>query len=227
MRKRRVITGSEGLIGKGLVSHFSALYEVISLDLSLGNDLSDEAFVEKWFRENSGLYGMIVCHARNPIPVKSSKKIEPTDISLADVRRYFEVNTISAFSVCQHFIKNNKKGVIVNLSSVYGALSPRHEIYKDFVKPIGYSMSKASIVIMSKYLATYYAPDIRVNTVVLGGVADSKQDLNFVKEYSLHTPAGRLMNLEEVTSVFDFLLSEKSSYITGSELYVDGGWTAW
>src|SRR3989344_164866 len=227
MKKKLVITGSEGLIGKKLAAHFKDTYEVLPLDRTLGHDLSDEDFVKKWFGEHTGLYGMIVCHAYNPVPTKDSKKIEPTDVPLSEVRDSLDVNAVSAFSVCRNFIKNNPKGSIINISSLYAAVSPKHHIYKDFVKHIGYSMSKASVVIMSKYLATYYAPDIRVNTVVFGGVEDPKQDAGFVKKYNAETPMKRMMRLEETISVFEFLLDERSSYVTGTEVYVDGGWTAW
>jgi len=80
---------------------------------------------------------------------------------------------------------------------------------------------------MSKYLATYYAPDFRVNTVVLGGVFDKDIDSEFVRRYSENVPIGRMMNLTEITPVFDFLLDERSGYVTGSEFVVDGGWTSW
>ncbi len=227
MKKRLVITGSEGLIGKRLVEHFKDAYEVLPLDRTLGHDLSDEVFVAKWFGEHADLYGMIVCHAYNPVPTVGAKKIEPTDVPLSEVRDYMEVNAISVFSVCRQFIKNNPKGSIVNVSSIYGVASPKHAIYKDFVKHIGYSMSKASVIIMSKYLAAYYAPAVRVNTVVFGGIADPKQDPEFVSQYSANTPIKRMMHLDETISAFEFLLNEKSSYVTGTEIYVDGGWTAW
>lgn len=226
-KKRLLITGSEGLIGRRLVAHFKKEYEILKLDIALGHNLADAEFVEKWFSKNKNIYGMIVCHAYNPVPAKNTKKIEPLDISLKEMRDYFEVNTISAFDVCRNFIRHNKEGVIINISSLYGSVSPKHHIYKDFVKPIAYGMSKAAVVNMSKYLATYYAPNFRVNTVVFGGVADPKQDPHFVATYSSHTPLKRLMHIDETISIFEFLLHEKSTYVTGSEFYVDGGWTAW
>ena len=79
---------------------------------------------------------------------------------------------------------------------------------------------------LSKYLATYYK-NFNINTVVLGGVRDERQEDEFVKNYSSNTPAGRLMNINEVPPVFDFLLNEKSTYVTGTEIEVDGGWNAW
>ncbi|HYC34333.1 MAG TPA: SDR family oxidoreductase [Candidatus Paceibacterota bacterium] len=226
-KKKLVITGSEGLIGKKLAEHFKKEYEIVKLDLSLGHNLTDAEFVEEWFRKNKNLYGMILAHAYNPVPTKRTKKTEPIDISLKELKDYFEVNTISAFDVCRNFIKHNKKGVIINISSLYGARSPKHGIYKNFAKHIAYGMSKAALVNMSKYLATYYAPDIRVNTVVFGGVREPSQDTHFVSKYSEHTPMKRLMHIDETISIFEFLLHEKSTYVTGAEFYVDGGWTAW
>ena len=88
-------------------------------------------------------------------------------------------------------------------------------------------MSKSALVLMSKYLATYYAPNFRINTVILGGVHDDKFHPDFYTNYSKNVPMGRQMHIDETTSVFDFLLDEKSSYVTGTELTIDGGWTAW
>jgi len=224
---RLVITGSEGLIGRELARHFAESFTILKLDLALGHDLTDEAFVSQWFAENRDLYGMIVAHAFNPVPTPDAIKIEPTDVTLGEIRGYFEVNTVSAFNICRHFIANNKGGTIVNISSLYSVQSPRHDIYQNFVKPIGYSLSKAAVVAMGKYLATYYAPDFRINTVILGGVADPKQDRTFVSNYSQNVPMKRLMRSDEVISVFDFLLDHRSSYVTGSEVFVDGGWTSW
>jgi NAD(P)-dependent dehydrogenase (short-subunit alcohol dehydrogenase family) len=227
MKKKLVITGSEGLIGRKLVEYFKNEYEVLKLDLSLGHNLADSTFVEKWFAKNQDLYGMIVCHAYNPVPKKDTKKVEPIDIPLGELRDYLEVNVVSAFDVCRNFIKHNKKGTIVNVSSIYGDVSPKHFIYKDFTKHVGYPISKAGVAMMSRYLATYYAPDIRVNSVMFGGISDPKQDPHFVSAYNANVPFGRLMNVEETISAFEFLLDEKSSYVSGTEIFVDGGWTAW
>ncbi|HEY4512253.1 MAG TPA: SDR family oxidoreductase [Candidatus Paceibacterota bacterium] len=226
-KKRLVITGSEGLIGQKLVEHFKDDYEVIPLDIRLGHDLSNEKFVADWFTKNKDLYGMIVCHAYNSVPAKDAKKVEPVDIPLKELRDYLEVNVVSVFDVCRNFIRNNKNGVIVNVGSIYGAVSPKHHLYKNFTKHIGYPISKAAVAMLSKYLATYYATNIRVNTVMFGGISDPKQDPNFVKEYNANVPFKRLMRPDEAVSVFEFLLDERSSYVTGAEFFVDGGWTAW
>ena len=224
--KKVVITGGEGLIGTKLKEYFKDKFEILSLDISLGHDLTNENFVKRFFKENKNLYGLIVLHAYNPLPLKNTTKIEPVDFELNEIKDYLNVNVVSAFDVCRNFIKNNKKGKIVNVSSLYGEVAPKHHIYDNFTKHIGYSLSKSSVVMMTKYLATYY-PKFNINTVILGGVYQEEFDKNFVKKYNENTPIKRMMDVNEVTSCFDFLLKEESSYITGTEIKVDGGWTAW
>ena len=224
--KKIVITGGEGLIGTQLKKYFKDKFEVISLDISLGHDLTDHSFVEDFFNNTKNLYGLILLHAYNPLPLKETNKIEPIDFELIELKDYMNVNVISAFDVCRNFIKNNKKGKIINVSSLYGEVAPKHHIYNNFTKHIGYSLSKSSIIMMTKYLATYY-PNFNINTVILGGVYQKEFDTDFVKKYSQNTPKNRMMDVSEVTSCFEFLLKEESSYVTGTEIKVDGGWTAW
>ena len=80
---------------------------------------------------------------------------------------------------------------------------------------------------MSKYLATYWGEnEIRVNNVVLGGILNNQDEI-FIKNYSKNVPLGRMANIEESIEPILFLLSDSSTYITGTDLIVDGGWTAW
>jgi len=224
--KKVLITGSEGLIGTKLKEVLGHKYDIVGLDLKNDHDLTNEAFVEDWFKNNK-LDGMILCHAFNPIPFEDSTKKEPHDEDLNDIRNYLEVNVTSVFNLCRNFIKNNSSGNIINVSSVYGVNSPKHHIYNNFTKPIGYSLSKSSIIAMTKYLACYYAPKYRFNTVVLGGVYDSRFESSFVEKYSDNSPFGRFMDVDEVPGIFDFLLGDESSYATGAAFTIDGGWTAW
>ena len=225
--KKLLITGSEGLIGSKLKEYFSDIFNVHCLDISLGHDLTDEKFVKEYFENTANtFFGIIILHAYNPVPVKNSNKVEPIDVPLSEIKDYFNVNVISAFDVCRNFIKNNTSGKIINVSSLYGEVAPKHHIYNNFTKHIGYGLSKSSIVMMTKYLATYY-PDYNINTVILGGVYQEGLDDKFLSGYNSNTPKKRMMNINEVTSCFDFLLNENSSYVTGTEIKVDGGWTAW
>ena len=146
-----------------------------------------------------------------------------------------EVNLKSIFLCCQVFgglmVENNIAGSIINISSHYGVISPDQRIYDyrkdDFNKPISYSTSKSGILNLTRYLSTYWGGNnIRVNTLTLGGVEDN-QDKEFITNYSKKVPLGRMANEKEYFGAIQFLISSASSYMTGANLVLDGGWTAW
>ena len=99
-------------------------------------------------------------------------------------------------------------------------------MYEKFHKDIGYGVSKAGVLNLTKYLAVHLAPNIRVNSIVPGGIKLS-QDKKFIKKYSELTPMNRMMNKKELNGLVDFLCSKESSYVTGSTITADGGYTAW
>ena len=126
-----------------------------------------------------------------------------------------------------------KGGSIINVSSIYGEISPDQRIYVrkrkkgTFIKPISYCVSKGAIPSLTKYLATYWAKkNVRVNTVTFGGVFNN-QDKEFVRNYSSRVPMGRMARRDEYNGAILFLASDASSYMTGANLVIDGGYTAW
>jgi len=162
-----------------------------------------------------------------------------------DWEEYFDVDLSGTMLVTQNaipFMQKNGGGSIINISSTYGILSPDQRLYKFFnaklsqkekkmgikiEKPIGYSISKSGILNLTRFLATKFAQDnIRVNTLTLGGVYDNNP-IEFVKLYEERTPIGRMANKKEYAGPLLFLASNMSSYMTGSNLIVDGGWSAW
>lgn len=225
MKQKIVITGSEGYLGTEITKFFKKKYKIHKLDLSLGHDLTDETFVKEWFSKNHADY-LINCFAVNDNISKNRKKTTLFDFSLELFQDYLNVNLISLFSVCREFAKNNKKSSIVNFSSIYGSLSPNPSLYDKFHKDIGYSVSKAGVINMTKYLAVHLAPKIRVNCIVPGGVSQN-QDKLFKKKYSKLTPMNRMMEKTELNGILDFLCSEKSNYMTGSIIFIDGGYSVW
>lgn len=147
------------------------------------------------------------------------------------------VNLKGMFLSCQvigDFMSKHGGGSIINISSIYGNVSPDQRIYRyrakngrPFFKPISYAVSKAGVLNLSRYLATYWAQsNVRVNTLSLGGVFN-KQDREFLREYSLRVPLGRMAREDEYNGAILFLSSDASSYMTGANLIIDGGFTAW
>lgn len=155
-------------------------------------------------------------------------------------REVVDVNLIGTFLMCQavgaRMVAANKGGSIINIGSIYGMLSPIQDIYKykeertgiPFIKPVAYSAAKSGIYNLTRYLATYWGKKgIRVNTLTPAGVWRDTQDETFIANFTARMPMGRMSRENEYNGSLIFLASDASSFMTGSNLVVDGGWTAW
>ena len=150
--------------------------------------------------------------------------------------KVLDVNLKGIFLSCQIIggeMAKNKRGSIINISSIYGVVSPDQSLYEyrrakgeDFYKPVAYSASKSGIINLTKYLAVYWAQKgVRVNTLTIAGVLNN-QDEEFLSQYNGRIPIGRMANQDEYNGAVIFLSSSASQYMTGSNLIIDGGWTA-
>jgi 2-deoxy-D-gluconate 3-dehydrogenase len=150
-------------------------------------------------------------------------------------QRSLDVNLSGAFLCAQAAVRHmlgQGRGVIINICSTYGLVGPDQRIYQregqpPTFKPVDYTVTKAGILGLTKYLATAYgARGIRCNALSPGGV-QHEQDQQFVQAYSARTVLGRMAQPHELNAALLFLASDASSYMTGANLVVDGGWTAW
>jgi len=159
------------------------------------------------------------------------------DYPLALWQKGLEINLTGMFLCSQAVARpmlSQGRGVIVNVSSTYGMVGPDQRLYEpdDATqpgrwKPAIYSVTKSAVLGLTRYLATYWAgKNIRVNVLTPGGVYHN-HDPGFVKRYSYRTPLGRMATPSEYCGALLFLVSDASSYMTGANLVVDGGWTAW
>ncbi|MPM13476.1 NAD-dependent glycerol dehydrogenase [bioreactor metagenome] len=155
-------------------------------------------------------------------------------------REVVDVNLVGTFLTCQavgaRMVKAGKGGSIINVGSIYGMVSPVQDIYAykkeltgvPFIKPVAYSAAKSGVYNLTRYLATYWGKQgIRVNTFTPSGVWRDTQDEYFQANYCAHIPIGRMAQENEYNGAIVFLASDASKYMTGSNLVMDGGWTAW
>ena len=159
------------------------------------------------------------------------------DYSLKTWREVMSVNIDGLFLVAQAVGKQMKKqggGSIIQTSSIYGVVAPDQRIYEGseyngraINTPAVYSASKAAVNGLTSYLSTYWASSkIRVNSLTPGGIA-SGQNSEFNKKYSNRVPLGRMGEASELVGALIYLASDASSYVTGQNLIVDGGLSAW
>lgn len=158
------------------------------------------------------------------------------DYPLESWQAALDVNLTGMFLCCQAALKpmlaRGKKGSIINICSTYGLVAPDQRIYQragqqKSYKPVYYSVTKAGVLGLTRYLATYYAgTEIRVNALSPGGIFNDHDEV-FLQAYSARTVMGRMATKDEMNGALLFLASDASSYMTGSNLVVDGGWTSW
>jgi NAD(P)-dependent dehydrogenase (short-subunit alcohol dehydrogenase family) len=154
------------------------------------------------------------------------------EFPLEDWNQVLEVNLTGTFLGCQvvgrHMLERSS-GSIINFASLYGVVSPHHRMYPDtgIYQPVAYSVSKAGVLALTRYLATLWADrGVRVNAITPGGVFNAHPE-TFASRYARLSPMGRMAHESEMRGAVIYLASAASAYCTGHNLVVDGGWTAW
>ena len=253
--KTVVLTGAAGVIGTQVVLAFvEAGAKVCAIDRNaallkqkLGPehgalmhgpaDVSNQDALLKSRKALEAKWGPADALINNAV-TRSANYFEPFET--ADLKEWNEVmavNLAGAMLACQVFgsaMAERARGSIVNALSVYGMVGPDQRIYegsqhlgKPVNSPAVYGASKAGLWGLTRYLATYWGRQgVRVNAVSMGAVS-SGQDEKFTSNYVRQVPLGRMAEAADIAAAMRYLASDASKYVTGHNLVVDGGWTAW
>lgn len=151
--------------------------------------------------------------------------------SVVTWRRALEVNLTSVFGLVQAFtpeLRRSGHGSVITVGSIYGEVGVDLRMYGNtgMGSPAAYAASKGGLVQLTRWMSTVLAPEIRVNAVSPGGVARGQAE-EFVREYTDRVPLRRLAVEQDVKGPIAFLATDAAAYITGQNVMVDGGWTAW
>jgi NAD(P)-dependent dehydrogenase (short-subunit alcohol dehydrogenase family) len=241
-----IVTGGAGQLGREIVAGLEARgARVAVFDLQTDRhrvDVTDRAALEQATDEVTSEWStphiLVNAAALDSPPDAPPEEVGPLEsYPEASFDEVMDVNVKGTFLACQVVgarMAAEGRGSIVNISSVYGMLSPVQDLYAfrrqggdEFYKPVAYSVSKSALYNLTRYLATYWAKKgVRVNTLTLAGIAN-EQPQEFVDAYTARMPLGRMADVAEIVGPVVFLASDASSYVTGSNLVADGGWSAW
>ena len=216
-------------------------YQALGVQADVTNPESVRALVNKALKVYGRLDILVNSAALDPKfdPQALAARATPLgsfeDYPVDSWRQALDVNLTGLFLCCQAAVRpmlSQGKGVLINICSMYGLVGPDQRLYQrdgkqTSYKPVYYSVTKAGVLGLTNYLATYYAgKNIRANALTPGGVFNGHDEI-FLKAYSARAVMGRMANKDEMNGALLFLASDASSYMTGANLVVDGGWTAW
>jgi NAD(P)-dependent dehydrogenase (short-subunit alcohol dehydrogenase family) len=231
-----IVTGGSGLLGTALIKEIKRNKGIpINLDVSIENenefnifcDLTDYASIKMAVEKVKKTHGHLNGLVNNAYPKTKDWGVDFEELEgeSLDLNINWQLN--SHIMLSKYFILGNSNCSIINIASIYGSLGNDFNLYKgsNIIPPPAYSAIKGGIINFSRYLASKYAHlGIRVNSVSPGGIFDH-QDENFVKNYCEKVPSNRMGTPSDIAPAVVFLLSDKSSYITGQNLIIDGGYS--
>ena len=255
--RRALITGANGHIGKTIALTLAELGAELILVDRPGSDykkLKDK--IKNDFKVNVQTYNCDLAIDNNrKILISKIRKLGPpinilinnaafvgetnlegwvTDFEHQSVKTWrsaLEVNLTAAFSLIQGLtplLKKSEGANIINIGSTYGTWAPDYKLYEDtsMGNPAAYAASKGGLIQLTRWLATTLASSIRVNAISPGGIFRNQPE-KFVKKYNSKTPLARMATEDDIRGAITYLATDLSSYVTGQNLAVDGGWGVW
>lgn len=227
--RRVILTGASGQLGQQWMDGLPQI-QWIACDEKDGIDVRNSDQL-KALLETYGVPDGLVCAAA--IDAKpGTPGCGPFEaLSLEDWQQTLDVNLTGVMLCCQVFgtaMAQRRKGSIVLVSSIYGMAGPDQRRYEaGFVKPIAYSATKAALYGLARWLAVYWGPQgVRVNCVTFGSMDRPDYSSSFREAFTNDVPMGRFAWPGEFAGILEFLLSDASSYVTGANFVVDGGYLA-
>ena len=224
-----LLTGASGQIGKAIKKQLEEKYIVVTTDvegdvefLADLTQINDIRQLVANVLEKHGVIDVLINNAGIAVFTPMM------DRTWYEFDRVMKVNVYGTFFLTQEVLKTMDFGKIINIASIYGMVSPDERIYGESGRNSSevYGMSKASIIQLTKYLATHTPKDVTCNCVSPGGVFNYQEE-NFVKAYKERVPNHLMALDEEIARVVKFLCSGDAIYINGENIVVDGGYTIW
>lgn len=207
-------------------------YSISSDDIMIFSDISitDAKSIDNLLNKIMDKFSKIDCLINCAYPKTPDWSAKFEDIPMQSWQENIDCHLNGYFLMSQRTANRmilQKFGNIINFSSIYGIVGPNFNIYPDtMTMPAAYSAIKGGISNFTKYLASYLGKyNIRVNSICPGGIKDVQTEF-FITSYESIVPLRRMANVQDIIGPLLFLVSDLSSYITGTNLVVDGGWTA-
>jgi NAD(P)-dependent dehydrogenase (short-subunit alcohol dehydrogenase family) len=236
-----IVTGGSGLLGREMIRYLK-LHKATVLNADVINnnntgipfintDVTSEASVNNLFQVSIEKFGRIDGLVNNAYPRTEDWGARFEKIPSVSWKKNIDLQLNSVFYTCQqvlNYMQPKQSGSIVNIASIYGIVGPDFSIYEntEMTMPAAYAAIKGGLINFTRYLASYAGKyKVRVNCVSPGGIFDNQPD-SFVSNYEKKVPLHRMGTPADIAPAVAFLLSDESTYITGQNLVVDGGWTA-
>ncbi len=240
-----IVTGGNGLLGQEFIKEIISNNGIaIVADIEKKNvevnekkdffnlDITSKNSINTMIDVISKKYGKIDAIVNNAYPRNKNYGRKFEDVSYDDFCENINLHLGGYFLTCQqigNFFIKQSYGNIINISSIYGVIAPRFDVYegtkKEMTMPVEYAAIKSSLIHLTKYLAKYYKhKNIRSNSISPGGIYNN-QDEVFVKNYNKYSLSKGMLDKKDISGALIFLLSEKSKFINGQNIVVDDGWS--